>query len=124
MKKWFFILFLITSITFAQTEQNDNAKDYAKNILKIALHHEKDKSSSKKTKLIIPDEETAISVAEPILFKIYKKENITFQKPYKINFIDKYWIIVGTLPEGLVGGTFEIILDATNSKVLWISHGK
>jgi len=67
---------------------------------------------------------TAISVAEPILFSIYGKDNITKQRPYEIYFIDNYWVIAGTLPKGYLGGTFLIIIDSKDSEIIRITHGK
>ena len=55
---------------------------------------------------------------------IYGKENIESQKPYEHYLIKNYWIIAGTLKKDIVGGTFLIIIDARNSKILKITHGK
>ena len=52
------------------------------------------------------------------------KENIEKQKPYEIFLIDNHWILSGTLPTNKDGGTFLIIIDARNSKVIKITHGK
>ena len=46
------------------------------------------------------------------------------QKPYETHLIENHWVISGTLQKGMKGGTFLIIIDARNSKVLKISHGK
>ncbi|HNI44451.1 MAG TPA: YbbC/YhhH family protein, partial [Chitinophagales bacterium] len=73
---------------------------------------------------IIKDSLTAINVAEPILFSIYGKDNITKQRPYEVYFKDNYWLITGTLPSGWKGGTFLIIIDSRDCKVIRISHGK
>src|SRR5437762_11415059 len=61
---------------------------------------------------LIKDKQTAISVAEPILFKIYGKQNIVSERPYECYLVDGYWYISGTLPKGWVGGVFEIIIGA------------
>jgi hypothetical protein len=73
---------------------------------------------------IIKDSLTAINIAEQILFGIYGKDQIRKQLPYETYFIDNYWVISGTLPRDYVGGTFLIILDARDSRVLRITHGK
>lgn len=39
---------------------------------------------------LIPDKETAIAVAEPILFKYYGKQEIKSERPYEVMFIDGY----------------------------------
>jgi hypothetical protein len=73
---------------------------------------------------IIKDSTTAIAVAEPILFGIYGKSNITEQRPYEVYHIDHYWVLTGTLPQGWDGGTFLIIINDRNSEVIRITHGK
>ncbi len=73
---------------------------------------------------VIKDSVTAVAIAEPILFNIYGKENILEQKPYEIYHIDNFWFIRGTLKKHYSGGTFIIIIDDRNSKILKISHGK
>jgi hypothetical protein len=75
-------------------------------------------------KPIIKDSITAISVAEPILFGLYGKKTILSEKPYSIHHIDNYWMISGTLPKGSLGGTFLIIIDEMDCKVIRITHGK
>lgn len=74
--------------------------------------------------LIIKNVDTAVKIAEPILFGIYGKKNIEKQKPYEVHKLDNYYVISGTLPKDYIGGTFIIIIDGTNSKVLKISHGE
>jgi hypothetical protein len=73
---------------------------------------------------IINSSVTAMAVAEPILFDIYGKENIIRQKPYNLYHIRNYWIMEGSLPEGFLGGTFQIIIDDRDCKVIEITHGK
>lgn len=50
-------------------------------------------------------------IIEPILCKTWGYEEITIQKPFRINQIDTIWIITGTLPrlkngEDVLGGVF------------------
>lgn len=73
---------------------------------------------------LIKDKETAIEVAEPILFKIYGKKNITGERPYECYLIDGYWYICGTLPKNWMGGVFEIIINSKNGQVIKLVHGK
>ncbi|WP_410779748.1 NTF2 fold immunity protein [Hymenobacter negativus] len=61
---------------------------------------------------------------EPVLFRIYGRENIVKQRPYERYLIDHYWVVSGTLPEDWVGGTFMIIMDARNSQVIRLTHGR
>lgn len=75
-------------------------------------------------RILIKDSNTAINIAEPILFSIYGKDDIIFQRPYDIFLINKYWIISGTLPIQTLGGTFLIIMDSRNCRILTLEHGK
>jgi hypothetical protein len=71
---------------------------------------------------LIKTKEEAITIAEPVLFKIYGRKHIIRQRSYEIYLIDGYWFISGTLPKGSIGGTFEIILKSEKGQVIKISH--
>ena len=73
---------------------------------------------------IIPDSVTAVGVAEKILFKIYGQSNIENQRPYEIYRVKNYWSISGTLPKDALGGTFLIIMDSRDGRIIRITHGK
>ena len=128
--KIFLTISILISWTFSSLAQtpNDKLKSqdiYARNQLKIALSGKNIHNVINSKALIIKTKETAIKVVEPILFATYGEENITIQRPYYTCLIDNYWIISGTLPKGFrYGGTFLIIVDATNSKVVRLTHGK
>lgn len=123
--KYVCLLFLILSInSFAQNGRSFMGKETAKEKLKSALTNKSQYNNVDNKRLIIGDSITAINVAESILFNLFGKDKIESQKPYEIYLIDKHWIVAGTLPLNMKGGTFLIILDAKNSKVLEITHGK
>jgi hypothetical protein len=73
---------------------------------------------------LIKDKETAISIAETIVFQFYGKENIIKERPYECYLIEGFWYISGTLPVDMMGGTFEIIINAKNGQVMKLFHGK
>ena len=119
------ILLLAISINAcSQNNRTELGKNHAEKELKLALSKESQHNVIDNKNVIIKDSSTAIKVVEPILFSIYRKENIESQKPYECYLIENYWVIAGTLPKKMVGGTFLIIIDARNSKVLKITHGK
>ena len=123
--KYITIILLAFSLTAcSQNDRTELGKSYAENELKLALSKETQHNVIDNKKVIIKDSSTAIKIAEPILFSIYGKENIESQKPYESYLIENYWVIAGTLPKDMLGGTFLIIIDARNSKVLKITHGK
>ncbi|NOU47110.1 MAG: hypothetical protein HOO86_08615 [Bacteroidales bacterium] len=122
------ILTLLTfSLTNCSQTRNDRAiigRSGAEQELKSTLADMSKDNFLEGKRIIIKDSVTAISVAEPILFSIYGKDNIIKQRPYETFLIDKYWIINGTLPIDYLGGTFLIIIDSQDSKIIKIFHGK
>lgn len=124
----FRILFMAAVLfSLVSCEQSFNGRrrlgfDYAKQELENALSNKGEKQILVDT--LIRDKETAIQISEPILFKVYGKENILSERPYEINFIDGYWILKGTLPDNMVGGTFLLIIKATDGQVIKLTHGK
>lgn len=120
-------ILLFSFVSISCTQRNNRAtseKTNTENQLKYVLSDKNQHNLIDNKRIIIKDSLTAISVAEPILFGIYGKDNIVNQKPYEINLIDSCWILSGTLPKNMVGGTFFIIIDARNSKIIKITHGK
>lgn len=124
MKYFFLSLLLVTLGSCAQNKRLVLGEENAKQELKVALSKKAQHNVIDYKKLIIKDSVTAIKIAEPILFDIYGKENIEQQKPYESYLLENYWVISGTLPEDYKGGTFLIIIDARNSQVIKITHGK
>jgi hypothetical protein len=77
---------------------------------------------------LVPDEQTAIKIAEAILFPIYGEKEIRGQKPYVVKLKDGKWSIDGSMPKSksgelIVGGTFHIIISQKDARVLEIGHG-
>jgi hypothetical protein len=75
--------------------------------------------------ILIRTKESAISIAETILFEIYCKEQILQERPYGVHKVGDYWFIAGSLPRLYdFGGGFEIILDSRDGKVMSLTHYK
>lgn len=126
-KAIFFTFFIFTLISCSEAKDSRTilGKSVAERQLKSVLKENSEPQNNIDNKtVIIKDSQTAINIAEPILFSIYGKENIIEQKPYEIYLIDNFWIISGTLPKEYFGGTFLIIMDARNAEILKITHGK
>jgi hypothetical protein len=113
------VLILLGLSTYGQTKSDSVARA----ILKASLTDKELHNVLNFKEPIIKDSTIAVAVAEPLLFGIYGKSNILKQKPYFIRHIDNYWLISGTL-HSQVGGTFLIIIDAMDNKVIRITHGK
>lgn len=116
------MIFASTLISCSQTERTQLGIDYAKQELEAALNNSSEKIILVDT--VIKTQEAAVKYAETVLFDIYGQKNIEKQKPYEIYKIDEYWIINGTLPIGMHGGTFLIIIDSKNGEIIKLTHGK
>lgn len=121
---WILLLSFVSVSCIQTNNRTTSDKTNTENQLKYVLSDKNQYNLIDNKRIVIKDSLTAISVAEPILFGIYGKDNIINQKPYEIHLIDSCWILSGTLPKNMVGGTFLIIIDARNSKIIKITHGK
>lgn len=73
----------------------------------------------------VPNAETAVKIAEVILFNIYTKELIINQRPYNVYLEnDSIWCIEGNLHPNLDGGVFYIEICKDNGAVLKRLHTK
>ena len=127
IKTLFFLTLLTFTLTACGQTKNDRiilGKSFAEQELKSALTDKSRHNVIDNKTVIIKDSLMAINLVEPVLFSIYGKDNITKQRPYEIYFIDNYWLITGTLPKEYVGGTFLIIVDSRDSRIIKITHGK
>ena len=127
MKKIIIISSILVFSFSCSQSKNDRrflGEKYAKEELDKTLNSKEGHNVIDNRTLIIKNKETAIKLAETILFDMYGKKNIESQKPYDIHRFQNYYVISGTLPKKSIGGTFIIIIDGTNSKILKISHGK
>jgi hypothetical protein len=119
-------IFLCSGIPFISDGQDFSkrsllGKKYANEQVE-AIH--KIKKGNHSSQILVKNKINAVSIAEPILFSTYGKENIIRQRPYEIYLINGSWYIGGTLPKDEEGGTFEIIIESTNGRVLSLTHSK
>lgn len=124
LKIAFITLIFISLNSYGQTKtaRTELGVEYARSELKEALSNNSERQIL--VDKVITDKKTAITISETILFKIYGKNNIISQKPYEINKFDEYWVLNGTLPKKMKGGTFLIILNSTNGQIIKLTHGK
>src|SRR6476646_11475694 len=68
---------------------------------------------------LVPDQRTAIAIAEAILFPIYGERNIRQERPYVVKHAAGKWIIEGApIPRGMTGGVFHIEIRQRDAKIL------
>jgi hypothetical protein len=123
---FFFVLLIFILSACEQTKSKPTilGKSYAQQELKLAFTNKEQQNVIDNKSVIIKESVTAILVAEPILFGLYGKDNIVNQRPYEIYLTDNYWVISVTLSKYQLGGTFLIIINAKDSRVVKITHGK
>lgn len=71
----------------------------------------------------VPDEQTAIKIAEAIWYPLYG-DDIFKQKPYYVQLEDDCWIVIGSLPENYYGGSAYIKFQKSDCKVIDVYHTK
>jgi len=75
-------------------------------------------------RILINNEKELVELAEPILFRIYGKDEILNERPYDYYRFGDFWILTGTLPKQSLGGTFNIKINRKTCQIINISHGK
>ena len=72
----------------------------------------------------IPDEKTAIRVAEAVLGPIYGEEKIISERPFTAKLNKEVWTVTGHLAEGWCGGVAEIKVSKRTGEIISVTHGK
>jgi len=117
------LVFLILPLSFWGQNYKNRAvvgEDSAKLMLANILNDSNNKLPSD---TLIKDKETAISMAEFVLFKSYGKATITTERPYECYLIDGYWFLRGTLPKSYTADVFELIMSARDGRIIRMTHG-
>jgi len=73
----------------------------------------------------VPDEKTAIKVAEAIWIPIYG-EKVLDKKPFKATISEDgtIWTVKGTVPKGMLGGFPIIEIRKSDCKIIKVFHSK
>lgn len=72
----------------------------------------------------VPDESTAVRVAEAVLRPIYGEEKIKKERPFSAKLEGDIWTVTGHLDEGYHGGVAEIRIAKSDGRILEVGHGK
>ena len=123
---FFLALVTLKLSTFGQSniEKDTIGEKWARQELKSALNDTIERNMLKYLFTILDTKEKAVKFAEQILFDKFGKQDIELQKPYSVYFIEDYWIINGSMPTGMKGGTFLIIINSRDCQVIKLNHGK
>jgi hypothetical protein len=73
----------------------------------------------------VPDEKTAVAVAEAILVPIYGQQQVLQQRPFHaVPEGTAVWKVEGSIPIGRVGGVATVRLQRQDGRILSVTHGK
>lgn len=81
---------------------------------------------------LVPDEATAVKIAEKALIPIYGKKRISAERPFGAVLKDGVWMVTGTLhcpnsQEGsglCAGGVAMVRISQVDGRILSMGHGK
>lgn len=71
----------------------------------------------------VPDELTAIRIAESVLVRRYGRDQIESEKPLRAMLHDTIWTVTGTLPPGNEGGVAKIEINRADARIIRVTHG-
>jgi NTF2 fold immunity protein len=73
---------------------------------------------------IVPDEITAVKIAEVVFEPIFGQERVNKFLPYHARLDDGIWNVYGTLKSGSRGGTPELLIQKLDGKVIKVWHSQ
>jgi NTF2 fold immunity protein len=79
-------------------------------------------ASYKPPKGYVPDAATAIKIAEAVWIPIYGKETLKDERPFTAQLVDGVWIVQGTMPKGMNGGTAYAEISKETGCILKVTH--
>lgn len=77
----------------------------------------------------VPDQATAIRVAEAVLIPIYGEKKVISERPFTAILNGDVWTVSGNLPKAepgeiVMGGVASVRLSKRNGCILSVGHGK
>ena len=70
----------------------------------------------------VPDEKTAVRVAEVVLAPLFGDELIRSEEPFTAQLKHGVWVVRGTVREGSNGGAAEIKISRNTCEILSVVH--
>jgi len=71
----------------------------------------------------VPDEKTAIRIAEGVLTAIYGEKQIKSEEPFSAKLHNGVWTVQGSIAEGVEGGVAIIKISKDNGSIIFVTHG-
>jgi NTF2 fold immunity protein len=73
---------------------------------------------------LVPDEATAVAIAEAVLIPIYGQSRIAAQRPFATTLDNGQWTVIGQLKSGQAGGVGVVVIDKTTGQIVRVTHGR
>lgn len=71
----------------------------------------------------VPDESTAIQIAQAAATAQYGEKTVSGEQPFHARLYGETWIVKGTLhPQGALGGTAVVKISKQDGKILFMTH--
>lgn len=72
----------------------------------------------------VPDERTAVAIAEAVLIPIYGEKTVVGEKPFHAKASGDSWVVNGTLSPGSLGGVATVELSRKDSRIISVTHSR
>jgi hypothetical protein len=73
----------------------------------------------------VPDDPTAIAIAEAVLSPIYGHGQVENQRPFTANPKDGTWTVSGRLKnDDQTGGVAVVIIEKATGRIISVTHGR
>jgi len=89
----------------------------------LALPVVSQQHSYRPEKGFVPDEKTAIRIAEAVLTPIYGEKQVKSEEPFSAKLRNGVWTVEGTIAEGVEGGVAIIKISKANGTIISVTHG-
>ena len=129
MKLIFFALLLTSLSVTAQKNPNETTEttetivaEHAERAVKEALRL--GKPFQKSNASVVPNAKVAEIIHSAVAGAVFGDDKIQKQRPFNAVRSGEFWVVYGTLPPGMLGGTAETVIRASNGEVLRITHGQ
>jgi hypothetical protein len=99
-------------------------KMFAVSLMLMSVCHGSTDKSPLPAQGIIPDEVTAVKVAEAVFPPIFGSEEVTKYVPYHAQLKEGIWTVYGTLKPGSRGGTPQMTIQKKDGKVIEVWHSQ
>jgi hypothetical protein len=70
----------------------------------------------------VPDETTALKIAEAVLLPVYGEKQIATERPLNATLTGDVWTVHGTIPITSMGGTAIVKISKRTGAILFMHH--